>query len=97
MKQLTIYCSHDLEEKVVTVLDGAGIEGYVRLGHATANRFQEAGAVPRALTWEVTLFLVPGAPDEGVETVLRELSGYANACEISPCLRIVVSPVESVH
>jgi hypothetical protein len=97
MKQLTIYCSHDLEERVVTALDEAGVEGFVRLGHATANRFRGPGEVPRALTWEATMFLVPGVPEERADAVVRELSGYAGACDIAPCLRIVVSPVEAMH
>ena len=63
MKQLTIYCSRDLEERVVAVLDHAGAEGYLRLAGATANRFSPSGQVPRVSSWEATLFLVPGTEE----------------------------------
>ena len=94
MKQLAIYCSRDLEERVVSALDQAGVEGFVRIPHVTGNKFREPGGVPRTLTWEALAFVVPGAEEATVEAVVRELEGYAGGCEIRPCLRMVVSSVE---
>jgi len=97
VKQLSIYCSLDLEERVVAALDRAGAEGFVRIPRATGNKFAGPGEVPRTLTWEAAVFLVPGAAEPVVEAVVRELESYAGGCDIRPCLRMVVSPVERVY
>jgi len=97
MKQLTIYCSRDLESTVVTALDHARVEGYLRVGGATGNRFAEHGRVPRSIAWEATVFMVPETDDARVRAVVEQLEGYAGSCEIAPCLRMVVSPVAEIH
>lgn len=97
MKQVTIYCSRDLETRVVTALDHAGVEGYLRLAGATGNRFGAPGQVPRSIAWEATLFLVPGADEGGVRAIVEQLEEYAGSCEIAPCLRIVVASIDEIH
>ena len=97
MKQLTIFCSRDLEDRVVSALDRAKVDAFLRVGEATGNRFRSAGQVPRLMTWEAVLFLVPMISEEGLGAIVDELEAYAGACEIEPCLRIVVSPVDRVH
>lgn len=96
MKHLTIYCSRDLEHRVVAALDSAGVEGFLRVGEATGNKFQPPSLLPRTMTWEAALFMVPAAPEQKVGEIIAELERYAGACEVRPCLRIVVSAVEQV-
>lgn len=96
MKQLTIFCSRDEESRVITALDRAGIEAYLRVGAATGNKFLEPGKIPRTMTWEAVMMVVPGAPEEKIRVVRGELGEYTRSCEIEPCLRMVVSPVDEV-
>ena len=51
MKQLTVFCSRDLESRVVSILDEAGLDGYLRVGDVMGNRFLPKGQVPRSETW----------------------------------------------
>lgn len=97
MRQVTVFCSRDLEPRVVDALDQAGVEGYLRVGAATGSRFLEKGRVPRAITWEAAMFVVPAAAEACVDEIVGRLEAYAGSCEIEPCLRIVVGPVERVH
>ena len=94
MKQLTIFCGRDLEGRVITALDHAGIEGFFKPASSTGNRFLPQGEVPRTMTWDATMFVVPAAEESRVEVVLNELREHADSCEIEPCLRAVVSPVD---
>jgi hypothetical protein len=94
MKQLTIFCSRDEETRVVAALDAAGVEGYLRVGSATGNKFLEAGRVPRTMSWEAAMFVVPALPEERARAVVQTLGDYARDCEIEPCLRMVLSPVD---
>lgn len=96
MKQLTIFCSADLDDRVVTTLDRSGIDGFLCVDHASGSKFNAPGRVPRTMSWDARLFIVPGAEDAQVAQVVDELEGYANACDIQPCLRIVVSTVDRV-
>ena len=32
-----------------------------------------------------------------IERIVKELREFAGTCEVEPCLRIVVSPVDEVH
>jgi hypothetical protein len=96
MKQLTIFCSRDEEERVVSAFDHAEIPSYVRIGEATGNRFFDRGQIPRSMTWEATMFVVPAVPVDRVEAAVKELRAYATSCAIEPCMRIVVSPVDEL-
>jgi hypothetical protein len=96
VKQLTIYCSRDLEDRVVSALDVASVEGFLRLGSGSGHRFLARGEVPRSVTWEASVIVVPAVSEERVGWVVRELREYAGRCEIEPCLRVVVSPVDQV-
>ena len=90
MKQLTIYCSRDLEQQVVAVLDREGLEGYFRLGDAAGHRFLPPGEVPRSVTWEAVMLVVPGAEERRIDKAVAALRSLADRCEIEPCLRVVV-------
>jgi len=91
MKQLTVFCSRDLEERVVSILDRSGLDGYLRLDDVTGNRFLPKDQVPRSLTWEVVMIIVPGAEPALIDAVRRELQGIAEDCEIEPCIRLLVN------
>lgn len=97
MKQLTIFCSRDLENRVIAVLDRAGIDGFFRAGAATGNKFVPGGQVPRTESWEAAMFVVPAVEGEKIDSILGALAEYARSCEIEPCLRVVVSAVERVQ
>lgn len=96
MKQLSIFCSGDLEAKVVSALDRAGVEGYLRLGEATGNKFLPPQEIPRTMVWQATVIVVPAVAPEKAEQIIEELQEYAGSCEVTPCLRIVQSAVERV-
>ena len=96
MRQLSITVSRDLEDRVVDALEAAGVEGFVRVEHATGNKFQDSPELPRTLTWDASLFIVPAADDEAVNRIASDLERYAGSCEIQPCLRLVATPVERI-
>lgn len=91
MKQLTVFCSRDLEEQVVEILDGSGLDGYLRLDGVTGNRFLPRDQVPRSLTWEVVMIIVPGAEPALIDSVREKLQTIAEDCEIEPCIRLLVN------
>jgi hypothetical protein len=97
VKQLTIYCSRDLEDQVVNALDHAGVEGFLRLGGASGSKFCDPGEVPRTMDWDATVFLVPGAEGPQVDAIVSELGEFARGCDPYPCLRISVTPVEQIY
>ncbi len=96
MKQLAIYCSHDLEDRVVRALDRAGVEGFLRVGNASGHKFRPGRELPGTLTWDAALLLVPAVPDHLVDGIAAELEQYSGSCEVRPCLRLIVSSVEKV-
>jgi hypothetical protein len=97
VKQLTVFCNRDEEQHVVTALDQAGIPSYLRVGDATGHRFLDPGRVPRDMTWEATMFVVPAASEERIGAAVKGLRSHAGECEVEPCMRIVVSPVDEVY
>lgn len=87
MKQLSVFCSPDLEDRVVSAFDRAGVEGFMRLPGASAHLFAEPGQVPRTIDWEAVLLIVPAAPGERLERVLDELETYTRQCDTGVCIR----------
>ena len=94
MKQLMIFCSPDLESRIISVLSEAGVEGFLHLPGGSANLFTDPGQVPRTLTWEANLVIVPAAADETVLRVADRLDDYARSCATESCLRYAVTTVE---
>lgn len=97
MKQLSIFISTDLERRAVDAIERAGVDGYLRLAGATGNKFEPADQLSRTMTWEALALIIPGAGDEQVAAIVRELEEHANSCDTRPCLRMVVSSVEAVY
>ena len=94
MKQITIFLSADLEEQMITALESAGAEGFFRLEGGLGNRFLEPGAVPRLVSWEAVVIIVPEASEEVAESLVEAARKFKGSCEVEPCLRLTVSPVE---
>ena len=97
MKQLTVFCSRDLESQVVSTLDEAGLHGYLRLGDATGNRFLAKGQVPRSVTWEAVVIVVPGDDDAVIDAVREKLQDIAEKCDVEPCIRLLVNTACEVY
>jgi len=91
VKQLTIFCSRDLEQQVVSTLDEAGLRGYLRLDGVTGNRFLPKGQVPRSVTWEAVMIVVPAGAADVIDDVREKLQAIAASCEIEPCIRLLVN------
>lgn len=96
MKQLSVFCSPDLEDRVVSALDRAGVEGFMRLPGASAHLFAEPGQVPRTLAWEAVLLVVPMAPEEKLVRAIDELEAYVRECETGVCLRYAMTEVDTL-
>ena len=96
MKQLTVYCSRDLEERVVNALDHAGAEGFFPIGGSSGSKFLQPGVLPRTTSWDAIAFIVPAIDASDAQKIVDELEAFANACDYQPCLRIVLSAVEQV-
>lgn len=94
MQQLTIFASPDLEQRIVSALANAHVDGYVSLGPATAHRFNDREDLPRTTDWEAWVFVVPAAEASSIRAIVEALEAYAESCETRPCLRLVVTPVE---
>ena len=93
MKQLTVFCTPDLEDRVVSALDHAGVEGFLRLPGGSAHLFAEPGQVPRTMAWEAVLLMVPAAPEERLLRAIDELDAYNRECETGVCLRCTMTEV----
>ena len=91
MKQLTVFCSRDLEQRVVSILDKAGLDGYLRVGDVTGNRFLPKGQVPRSETWEAVMIVIPLGETGVIDRVREKLQAIAASCEIEPCIRLLVN------
>jgi hypothetical protein len=100
MKQLTILCSDTIADKVSQVLDkNIEKDGYVRLsnGYGVKCKVPVEGAYSgRCLPWEAEVFIM-ALPESNVSSIVSELRKYAENCEVSPCLRMMVSPLEEVY
>lgn len=94
MIQLTIYFSSDLEGEVLNALDEAQVDAFLRLGEATGHRFLPPGEIPRTLTWDAVVLVVPVATEAQAGAVAEFLAARAGDCEADPCLRITTCPVE---
>ena len=94
MKQLVVYCSEELEHQVVGSFDRHGAEGYLKIPRAVGHKFLEPEALPRSVSFDAIVLIVPGASEATVAAVLEDLQDYAGKCEIQPCLRASVVNVE---
>lgn len=94
MKQLMILCSPDLENQVISILDEAGVDGFLHLPGGSANLFAAPGQIPRSLTWEANLVLVPAVDDDRVEKVADRLDEHARSCATETCVRYSITTVE---
>ncbi|NIV94901.1 hypothetical protein GWN42_19440 [candidate division KSB1 bacterium] len=96
MKQLTIFCSEELTGEVSQVLHKYEVEGFIHMPGLYGNKLKPKGSFEKDLTWQASAFVI--FPDETkLSSIIQELSDYANKCEVRPCLRMVVVPVEQMY
>ncbi|RMF68738.1 MAG: hypothetical protein D6743_02965 [Calditrichaeota bacterium] len=95
MKQLTIYCSDELNEAVTQVLRHHDLDGFIHVPELYGNRIRPKGSLEQDVTWTASAF-VSFPEKEKLDAVVKELEAFANRCRVKPCLRIVVSPVDYV-
>jgi hypothetical protein len=96
MKQLTIYCSMELNNKVNQVLHKYEVEGFIHMPGIYGNKLKQKGSYEKDLTWEASAFVV-FPEDQKVRHIIQDLQDFADKCEIKPCLRMVVVPVEQMY
>ena len=96
MKQLTVFCSADLSDKVYETLIRAGVEGFIKIPHAVGHLPGAAATHGRFPHWEAEVFMASVEPEtlDGVIGALRDFIGH---CDVAPCLRILVAPLEAVY
>ncbi len=93
MKQLTIYCSQELLHTVNQVFHKYEVEGFVHIPGIFGNKLKPKDSREQDLTWQAEAFVVF---DEGnkLEGIMRDLQDFANKCDVKPCLRMVLLPIE---
>lgn len=96
MKQLTIYCSEELTHEVSQVLHRNEVEGYMHLPGIYGNKLKAKGSFEKDLAWPANVFIVFPS-EEQLTGIVNELQEYVNRCDVEPCLRMVVAPVEQLY
>lgn len=95
IKQLTIICSTEISDMVGKVLSRSGIRGFARF-EGTGTNVLEKSAYSHDLTWQSCVYLIP-AEEEQLRGIIDKLKKYAGKCEIDPCLKMILSPVEEFY
>ena len=96
MKQVTVLCSSDLSEAVNDAFVRAGFEGFVNIPRAVGHKPGAAGEYGRYPHWEAEVFVGP-ATDEATDRLVASLKEFANRCDVEPCLRILIAPLDAVY
>jgi hypothetical protein len=100
MKQLTILCSDSIATPVTLALEKhIEQDGYVRIsnGYGVKCKVPVEGVYSgRCIPWQAEVFIT-ALPDETVEKIVSELKQYAAQCETSPCLRMIITPVDEIY
>ncbi|RMF74732.1 MAG: hypothetical protein D6738_05580 [Acidobacteria bacterium] len=91
---MKILCNSDLTDRVISALDHAGAHHFLRIPEAVGTMFEPEGVIPRTISWEATLFVVPGLTVEQIDRLVHELRDVVGECSAENCLRILVSRVE---
>jgi hypothetical protein len=96
MKQLMIFCSSDLADTVRDALVHAGVGGFLMVPHAVGSKPGATWQHGRYPTWDAEMF-VAAAENEEADLVVSELKEHAGKCEVEPCLRILITPLEAAY
>ena len=96
MKQLTIYSSRELTDEVNRVLHDVQVEGFITMSELTGNKLKPRGSYEKDMAWSATAFVVFTEADR-VKEITAALRDYADRCEVEPCLRMVVVPIEEIY
>jgi hypothetical protein len=96
MKQLTIYCSEEMTDEVSQVLRKHDVEGFIHLPQIYGTKRKPKASFGKDLTWQASAFVVfPNG--EQLTGIVNQLQEYAARCEVEPCLRMVVAPIEQMY
>ncbi len=88
MKQLTIYCSEELNERITQILHHYELEGFIHMPGIYGNKFKPKGSFTSDLSWQACAFIV--FPNESqLQGLVNELREFADKCGESPCMRLV--------
>ena len=99
LKQLMILCSDSIGDVVTATLEKhIQKEGYVRMtnGYGVKCKVPVQGAYPaKCIPWQAEVFIMV-LPEETIRNVVDGLKEFTKNCETSPCLRMIISPVDEV-
>ena len=95
MKQLTIFCSEELENRVSEVLHKFEIESFIHMPGIFGTRLKPKGSYEKDQTWQATAFVIHTIESK-IDKIIQELQKFTSQCEIQPCLRLVVTKVEKI-
>ncbi len=95
MKQLTIYCSEELNDSVSQILHHYEIEGFIHMPGIYGNKLKPRGSFEKDLAWQACAFIV-FPEDDQLQSLMAELQQFAQKCGESPCLRMVVVAPEQI-
>ncbi|MFQ5769715.1 MAG: hypothetical protein ACE5HX_04210 [bacterium] len=93
MKQLTIYCSAELEPDVSQIFHKYEIDGFIHIPGIYGNKLKPRGSLEKDQIWPASGFVLH-TDELNIRGIIQDLQNYANKCDIQPCLRMVVTPVE---
>lgn len=96
MKQLTIICSPELTDRVVSVLGAHDLEGFLEVGEVTGNLFETRDPLSRTLTWDGVMLQTWVRDDAVAKGLASDLVALRKDCASHPCLRFYFSPAEEV-
>ena len=91
---VTILCNGDLTDRVISALDHAGAHHFLRIPDAVGTMFEPEGVIPRTISWEATMFVVPGLQEDQIDGLVHELRDVVGECSAENCLRIMVNRVD---
>jgi hypothetical protein len=95
MKQLTIICSSEIAKSVERTLSASGVRGFFHM-QGTGTHVEKKGPYSHDLTWPADTFIVPAEEDK-VKTIITKLYSFVGKCDIEPCLRMIVTPIEEFY
>jgi len=96
MKQLTIICSPELNDKVVSILAKHRLEGFLEIGQVTGNQFESRDRLSPTVTWEGVMLQTWIREDAVSAAVSADLVELRKDCASHPCLRFYLGPAEEV-
>jgi hypothetical protein len=95
MKQVTIYCGEELNEPVTHLLHKHQVGSFVHVPELYGNTMKEHGSFRKDLAWQACAYIL-FIDDVKVKNLMADLQHLAENCEVQPCLRVTVVPIEQL-